>query len=89
VWEDGCQQGGGGARCLPAASPVVSGPKHQIFLATSLSQPNSSDRILERSLGSSRGPTLPSSIASARPSSRGRACSGAAAGHKAGVVSGC
>lgn len=54
--------------------PVVSGPKHQIFLARSLSQPNSSARILERILGSSRGPTLPSSIASARPSSMGRAC---------------
>ncbi len=33
---------------LRSSAPVVSGPKHQIFLASSLSQPNSSDRILER-----------------------------------------
>jgi len=56
--------------------PVVSGPKHQIFLVMSLSQPNSSTRMRPRVLGSSRGPTLPSSMASARPSSRGRACGG-------------
>lgn len=35
----------------PPNTPVVSGPKHQIFLASSLSQPNSSDRILERTWG--------------------------------------
>mmetsp|Transcript_867 Transcript_867/g.2318 ORF Transcript_867/g.2318 Transcript_867/m.2318 type:complete len:329 (+) Transcript_867:634-1620(+) len=54
--------------------PLVSGPNAQIFLVVSLSQPNSSDSSLVRSLGSSRGPTLPSSMASGRPSSRGRAC---------------
>ncbi|KAJ0477437.1 hypothetical protein HanHA300_Chr13g0488521 [Helianthus annuus] len=53
--------------------PVVSGPKHQIFLARSLSQPNSSDKIFPRTFGSSRGPTRPSSIASASPSSIGLA----------------
>ena len=65
-------------------SPVVSGPKHQIFLAISLSQPNSSLRILERTLGSSRGPILPSSIASDRPSSRGRACAAQGEGGRRG-----
>mmetsp|Transcript_11112 Transcript_11112/g.28093 ORF Transcript_11112/g.28093 Transcript_11112/m.28093 type:complete len:303 (-) Transcript_11112:1569-2477(-) len=54
--------------------PIVSGPKHQIFLAPmSLSHPNFSARRRPRSLGSSLGPTSPSSMASARPSSRGRA----------------
>mmetsp|Transcript_8811 Transcript_8811/g.37259 ORF Transcript_8811/g.37259 Transcript_8811/m.37259 type:complete len:234 (-) Transcript_8811:1336-2037(-) len=51
--------------------PVVSGPKHQIFLDRSLSQPNFSARNLPRALGSSRGVTSPASIASDRPSSRG------------------
>lgn len=54
--------------------PVVSGPKHQIFLARSLSHPNFSERIFERVLGSSLGPTWPSSMASGRPSSIGLAC---------------
>mmetsp|Transcript_11690 Transcript_11690/g.26214 ORF Transcript_11690/g.26214 Transcript_11690/m.26214 type:complete len:224 (-) Transcript_11690:926-1597(-) len=54
--------------------PVVSGPKHQIFLLISLSQPNSAASRRPRSLGSSRGVTLPSSIASGSPSSSGRAC---------------
>mmetsp|Transcript_5770 Transcript_5770/g.15487 ORF Transcript_5770/g.15487 Transcript_5770/m.15487 type:complete len:226 (+) Transcript_5770:728-1405(+) len=49
--------------------PVVSGPKHQIFLERSLSQPNFSARKRPRALGSSRGVTSPASIASARPSS--------------------
>lgn len=41
---------------LPAPhAPVVSGPKHQIFLASSLSQPNSSDRILERTCAAGSG----------------------------------
>ncbi|KAI4333334.1 hypothetical protein L6164_018162 [Bauhinia variegata] len=53
--------------------PVVSGPKHQIFFARSLSQPNSSAKIFERTLGSSLGPIRPSSMASARPSSVGLA----------------
>merc|ERR1712078_837407 len=54
--------------------PVVSGAKHQIFLAAmSLSQSNFSAIILPRALGSSRGPISPSSIISAMPSSRGRA----------------
>ncbi|KAJ0920700.1 hypothetical protein HanRHA438_Chr05g0244221 [Helianthus annuus] len=53
--------------------PVVSGPKHHIFLAKSLSHLNSSDKIFERAFGSSRGPIRPSSIASAKPSSKGLA----------------
>mmetsp|Transcript_12847 Transcript_12847/g.22665 ORF Transcript_12847/g.22665 Transcript_12847/m.22665 type:complete len:321 (+) Transcript_12847:1045-2007(+) len=53
--------------------PMVSGPNAQIFLVSSLSHPKSSTRLLVRILGSSRGPNLPSSIASARPSSKGRA----------------
>jgi hypothetical protein len=54
--------------------PVVSGPKHQIFLDRSLSQPNFSASKRPRILGSSRGPTSPASIASAKPSSNGAAC---------------
>mmetsp|Transcript_1738 Transcript_1738/g.6049 ORF Transcript_1738/g.6049 Transcript_1738/m.6049 type:complete len:330 (+) Transcript_1738:455-1444(+) len=54
--------------------PVVSGPKHQIFLPMSLSQPSYfSARNLPRALGSSRGVTRPSSMSSARPSSMARA----------------
>mmetsp|Transcript_10188 Transcript_10188/g.16303 ORF Transcript_10188/g.16303 Transcript_10188/m.16303 type:complete len:227 (+) Transcript_10188:701-1381(+) len=51
--------------------PVVSGPKHQIFLERSLSQPNFSARNRPRALGSSRGVTSPASIASDSPSSNG------------------
>ncbi|KAK6944676.1 hypothetical protein RJ641_025778 [Dillenia turbinata] len=53
--------------------PVVSGPKHHIFLARSLSQPNASNKVLARFLGSSLGPIRPSSMASASPSSIGLA----------------
>jgi hypothetical protein len=56
--------------------PMVSGPKHQIFLVRSLSQPYSSDMTLVRTLGSSLGPILPSSMATSRPSSMGRAWEG-------------
>lgn len=45
----------------------------QHFDRPTLSQPKSSVRTLPRVLGSSRGPILPSSMASARPSSIGRA----------------
>ena len=53
--------------------PVVSGPKHQIFLASVTSQPNSSARTRARSLKSSRELTLPASIAFVSSSSRGKA----------------
>mmetsp|Transcript_4230 Transcript_4230/g.12796 ORF Transcript_4230/g.12796 Transcript_4230/m.12796 type:complete len:236 (-) Transcript_4230:1387-2094(-) len=54
--------------------PVVSGPKHQIFLAPmSLSHSYFSARYLPLAFGSSLGPTSPSSMASGRPSSSGLA----------------
>jgi len=51
--------------------PVVSGPKHQIFLASVTSHPNSSARTRARALKSSRALTFPSSIAFVTSSSRG------------------
>ena len=53
--------------------PVVSGPKHQIFLASVTSHLNSSAITLARALKSSRELTLPSSIARTRSSSMGAA----------------
>jgi hypothetical protein len=53
--------------------PVVSGPKHQIFLASVTSHPYSSARTRARILGSSRALILPSSISLMTASSRGKA----------------
>ena len=53
--------------------PVVSGPKHQIFLASVTSQPYSSARMRARALKSSRGLILPPSMALDNSSSRGNA----------------
>ena len=51
--------------------PVVSGPKHQIFLDKSLSQLNFSAKRRPLALTSSLGVTSPLSIASDNPSSKG------------------
>ena len=51
--------------------PVVSGPKHQIFLASVTSHPNSSAMTLARALKSSRELTLPASMAWVSSSSMG------------------
>lgn len=53
--------------------PVVSGPKHQIFLASVTSQPYSSARRRARILKSSRELTTPFSMALVSSSSIGRA----------------
>ena len=53
--------------------PEVSGPKHQIFKVSYLSQPNSSANLLLLSFSSSFGPMLPFSISSGNLSYNGKA----------------
>mmetsp|Transcript_18273 Transcript_18273/g.35907 ORF Transcript_18273/g.35907 Transcript_18273/m.35907 type:complete len:220 (-) Transcript_18273:128-787(-) len=51
--------------------PVPSGPKAQILRISPTSRPKSSARMRARALNSSRGPTLPSSMATSTPSGIG------------------